>query len=704
MELNVNYQEKIDENFKIIESISRKINSLELLSFLAYFNSLHSKDEYEDYREGRNYFVSEVVANQCLKNEAIDNSNVNDEEKLRYFFEIQEATLNYCSLRTTKDLSDKYVKGDLLNEISSKIELETKTVKNPGHPIHHLQFSKELYKPFNDQIYKSFGFTLSDILLISDGLLEFLTKRLEKQRKQYNNLSNSFTRETIKLKKGKSKQKFIKYNNIDFSDLVKKNEHEIREYYVNFFRIQFLYNIDKSWVFKSEELSEFLNIDIKNVTSLLDSFSIGFNSLPNSSDIFNSENILIKKPLIKNKDSYLLTSVPLLTWCASELFEDFFKKNSKLFGKFTKQKHNFLQITSEKYFQTILPEAKHYSNMFYGSTESRMETDCIIIFNEYLFIVEAKANKLSSKAKSGHNLKVKDQLEDILINSHNQALRVLNYLKEEKEVEFSNKLNQKLNVKISDYKEVYLVSLTLEQFGNIVPIIKNNDNDNFFDKSNFPLVISLYDLAIINDLFETPSLFFKYLDFRNSYLKYSNTYIFEELDLIGYFIKGLGNNILNVLKNREYADVSYFQFTPETDFINNYYFQLQKGFLNVAKPSYFKNKIFKELIIKIDKSNLKHSIETSLYLLSFNPKSIFDFTQKIKKTIDQFKIDKKLHDCSIYTQDEGGIGFTYMIDVDEDNLLKVLENYIKYKKSQSNSKVWIGIGEINNQIMSIIKI
>ncbi len=701
MELNVNYQEKINENFKVIEGISRKINSLELLSFLAYFNSLHSKDEYEDYRKGRNYFVSEVVANQCLKNEIVDNSNVNDEDKLSYYFEIQEATLNYCSLRTSKDLSDKYIKGDLLNEISSKIELETKTVKNPGHPIHHLQFSKELYKPFNDQIYQSFGFTLSDILLISDGLLEFLTKRLEKQRKQYNNLSNFFTRETIKLKKGKSKKKNIIYNDIDFSDLVKKNESEIREYFVNFFKIQFLYNVEKSWVFKLEELSEFLNIDIRNVTSLFDIFSIGFNSLPDSLDIFNSENILIKKPFIKNKDSYLLTSVPLLTWCASELFENFFKKNSKLFGKFTKQKHNFLQITSEKYFQNILPGAKQYSNMFYGSTESRMETDGIIIFNEYLFIIEAKANKLSSKAKSGHYLKVKDQLEDILISSHNQALRALSYLKEKKEVEFSNKLNQKLNLKISDYKEVYLVSLTLEQFGNIVPIIKNNDNEDFFEKSNFPWVISLYDLVIINDLFETPSLFFKYLDFRNSYLKYSNTYIFEELDLIGYFLKGLGGNILNLLENK---DFSYFQFSPETDFINDYYFQIQKGILNINKPSYFKNKIFKELITKIDMSNLNYSIETSLYLLSFNPKSIFDLTQKYKKTIDQFKIDKKLHDCSIYTQNEGGFGFTYMIDSCEDNLLEVLENYIKYKKSQFNSKVWIGIGEINSQTKFIIKI
>ncbi len=154
----------------------------------------------------------------------------------------------------------------------------------------------------------------------------------------------------------------------------------------------------------------------------------------------------------------------------------------------------------------------------------------------------------------------------------------------------------------------------------------------------------------------------------------------------------------------ENKDFSYFQFSPETDFINDYYFQIQKGILNINKPSYFKNKIFKELITKIDMSNLNYSIETSLYLLSFNPKSIFDLTQKYKKTIDQFKIDKKLHDCSIYTQNEGGFGFTYMIDSCEDNLLEVLENYIKYKKSQFNSKVWIGIGEINSQIKFIIKI
>lgn len=245
----------------------------------------------------------------------------------------------------------------------------------------------------------------------------------------------------------------------------------------------------------------------------------------------------------------------------------------------------------------------------------------------------------------------------------------MTYLKENEVATFQNKNRQKINIQLDNFKEVILISLTLEQLGNIVPIIKTSDKLNYFGEKHFPWIISLYDLVIINDLFETPSLLFSYLEVRNKFLGYENTYIYEELDIIGYFLKQRGNTLSQMIESERKEGTNYFYFVPETDFINNYYmykYSLPNKY--IRKPSYFTNDDFKQLICKIDKSNITRSIETSVRLMRYNQNSINDLCQKYSKSKKMFKKDKELHDCSIFTKEQGGFGFTYMISNNENEL------------------------------------
>lgn len=124
----------------------------------------------------------------------------------------------------------------------------------------------------------------------------------------------------------------------------------------------------------------------------------------------------------------------------------------------------------------------------------------------------------------------------------------------------------------------------------------------------------------------------------------------------------------------------------------------------IKKPSYFTNPDFKELICKIDSSYLPYSIETSVLLMEYNKISIEELSKKYRKAKTMFLKDKELHDCSIFTKERGGFGFTYMVSQNEEELKGKLEFYITYKKKQMFAKTWIGVGELKNEIKFIYSV
>lgn len=693
---------EIENNLQVIIDICSKINSFDLLSYISFYNHLQDVEEYSDYRGDKHFFVSESIACQCLKNLYIENTTISDKEVLESFEKIQEATLKYCGMNDAYQMLKQNDRDNITSEIVSKIESESRHIRNPGHPRHHLSFSEELLKPFENKIESIFRFKLQDTIIIRKGITDFLQKKYKYYRDTAIENAKTHSKQTLKYKNKKISYEQLEIEIDNIEDIVNLSDSEIRRLFKLHFFSQLMINSSQFGSFTSSELADFLNIEEYNVKNFLNRFSCTFESVKNNENIYQPISILKHKPFIKYKDKYIIPSIPLLIWAVEEEIENEFKKDSKLFGKFIERKHEFLLEKSENYFRNLLPNAKLFTNLYYGDNETRLETDGLIILNDYLFIVEAKANRLSSKARSGHRLKTEDHLNDIVKSSYSQALRTLNYLNNKKNVVFQNKKRKKIEINIQDFKEVILISLTLEQLGNIVPILKTSDKLNYFDKDYFPWIISIYDLVVINDFFETPSLLLSYLNVRKKFLSYENTFIYEELDIIGYFLKGRGNAISSIIEKEKNEGVNDFFFEPETDFINNYYMYKDRHPNRfISKPSYFNNNDFKDLICKIDKSNLPLSLKISTNLMRYNQNSINHLSNKYKKTVKMFQKDKKLHDCSIFTKEHGGFGFTYMISKNEDELRETLINYIKHKKNEFLAKTWIGIGEINGVIRFI---
>ncbi|SNV50015.1 Uncharacterised protein [Chryseobacterium taklimakanense] len=691
---------KLQENFEIICDISGKINSLDLISYLAFYNALHNGNEYSDYREDKHFFVAEAVAIHCLKKPIIEQTIISEDELPFAFEKIQEAALRFCFLSDAISMSEKPMDKSLLSEINLTLQRESANIRNPGHPEHHLSFSKILYKPFNDKIEKIFGFSHDTTIIIRKKIVEFLRKKYATASDETIEKGKVLAKQLIKYKKGVVGAESIGSNIVNLEEVINKREIDIRDLCIKHSLTQLYKNFSKCYVFTVDELAEFCDIDVTEVKNFLNTYSCQFLEIPENEKIYQPLNYLHHKPIIKHNESYLIPSIPLFNWAVEEVYKKEFRKHTKLFDRYTKIKHDFLLDTGVDYFSSLLPESKIYKNVFYYDGENRYETDAIIVFDNYVFVIEAKANVISEKAKSGHKDKTKDHLNDLIKKSYDQAVRTIDFI--EIGADFYDK-NGKLIVIEKPRNAVFqLVSLTLEPLGNIIPKIKTDDELNFFSEKYFPWIISLYDLISINDFFETPSLLFHYLDSRSRFLEYNDAHIYEEMDLVGYFISRGGLDLDRFIEKAKNEGANYVYFDNETDFINNYYMHLFEG-RPIKKPSYFKNLKFKELISKIDNSSIPCKSLVSLKLLSFNRNSINDLMQKIEKIKKMYYKDDELHDASIFTMSDGGFGFTFMIGNDYELLEKRLDQYISFKKNQMFAKTWVGIAEYKNEIR-IIKI
>lgn len=346
-----NLPQEISSNLSIIQNVCRNVNSLNLISYIAFYNHLHNANEYEDNRGDKNFFVSEVIACQCLKNEIIINSKFETEEILESFLKIQEATLKYCGMSDAKIMLERSKEENVFDEITNKLEQESKHIRNPGHPKHHLIFTEKLYKPFENQIEKIFGFTVKDTIVIRDEIINFLNERYRKSRQSCNETAKIFSKETIKFKNNKIKEKelTIQIENID--EIIKFSDQEIRKIYnIHFFNI-LMTQLSQVWCFSAQELAEFTNLETKNVENFLKILSCEFNSLDISEEIYKPISILKSKPIIRHNGLYLVPSTPLLNWSVEDLFEREFKKDKKLYGKYISQKHEFLLNESISFFK-----------------------------------------------------------------------------------------------------------------------------------------------------------------------------------------------------------------------------------------------------------------------------------------------------------------------------------------------------------------
>ena len=194
-----------------------------------------------------------------------------------------------------------------------------------------------------------------------------------------------------------------------------------------------------------------------------------------------------------------------------------------------KKKGEYLEDKSLELFQKILPDCKVYKNLKYGIDD---EVDGVVIYDNHIFIIEAKSNKFTLGAKKGNVDKIKTNTKDIVEKAYQQAIRAKKYILSNDSVEFRDK-NKKVVLTINREKinSIFLINTTLEPLNHITTNLTSLKEFGFIQDDEWIWSVYLNDLRIISEILELPSEFLVYVERRIKHNDYPQIKMTEEIDI-----------------------------------------------------------------------------------------------------------------------------------------------------------------------------
>lgn len=551
-------------------------------------------------------------------------------------------------------------------------------VRGDSYSNHKIEMCRELFSKFDDVLNSKYKIVSKELIDELINISEYPLKNLEIQKKYFNEMRlahQDFVKKIDALPNDEEKADFLKNyrKSRDLESINEKLQHIHDETEISF--NDSIFKIHKSILPK--EILEQLSIDVGENIDFKKGKIVYFPS---------NETLIYDKPLIKINDEYYCFNSALIIYNLHTILENIIMSiipPAKHQKNYYKKKGEYLEDKSLEIFQKILPNSEVYENLKYGIDD---EVDGIVIYDNNIFIVEAKSNKFTIGAKKGNIDKIKRNTKDIVEKAYQQAIRAKKYILENEEVEFRDK-KKKTVLKISREKinNIYLVNTTLEPLNHISTNLTSLQEFGFIQNDECIWSIYLNDLKIISEILDSPSEFLVYVDRRIKFNDYPQIRMAEEIDIFGYFLsEGLYFDDINFPEDG-------FMLNIDSSFSKNIdlYYLWKEGNLDKAqeKPSYFDgcNDNIKFLVKDLENLNKESFSLLTSFLLSLDC-----YTHKLIK--EQIELILK----SIRTD------FHTYIDNKNIGVVFVSERIYEYDKLQQQCEIYAYERKINNWFVVII--
>jgi hypothetical protein len=673
-----------------------RFETFQLIANITHYNHLHDIKKYADFRGDRMFVIPELVALYLLKGGYVPTAQVDLNSFWSELRAVQNTMSKYFAIKSAMISSDNADQADdTLSRVTNKLMQDEILVRNPGLPDHHRIISKQLFSPLDVQLKAHFGFSVAEGILIRDKIVDLINHRFYKAMDEALTKSIPVKEEVVRFRNTGYRNEDSELSQdqlLQFSAMKSKQmKKEVEAYFV----AKIYFELQSVYLFSSAELSEYSGLHIETTDRFLEHFSTTFGTVNADQEIVAPDSILKSRPVIKYGKHHIVPSFPLLTWCVEPAFEKYINSLPKLAAKYKDVKHDYLLEEGMRLLSSILSSATIYpQNLFYNTEEGKCETDGLIGYDRTLFIIEAKGHRLSQKAKDGSYQRTEKHLKQIIRDSTSQGRRTKKYITGSDLAVFTTQNGKQIEVDPKLYDEFIIVSLTLEPLGHLIPLLKVTNDLDYFGGGVFPWIISIYDLIVIADHMELPILLLHYLKRRKRFLEVDNINIYEEIDMLAYFLSN-GLYIENTIKDAFDKDVSWMSFDNNTDDIMDYYmykFGHKQDF--TPKVKFFMPEDFMALLKGIEDSDIPHRTEIMLEMLQLSSNSVKNLMDYIRKVKQQFNEDGMQHDCSIGVSG-GHFGITFMAGPDQKSLDQMLYHHCNYKYDQLKARTWIGVGDLS---------
>lgn len=609
--------EKIKENLpkfeeeirELIDSLKTDILSCDTKQILDYFSALYSFSTpdtvTEDMDSDRSFKLDYL--HSLITAIGSSNSKECDEKILRNIDETLEK-LKMQSLLYLMFTSD--FNGEP-NQIKFLQSLHHMVVRGDSYSEHKIQMCKELFSKFDEVLKSKYNITSNDLIDELINIANYPIRNLEIQKKYFDEMMmahKGFVQQAKQIHSEEESATFLEQ--YKQSDSLKHTNDKLQKIY------------DETGVSFNDSIFKIHETSLPHEILEQLSIRLGENTDFQNGKIeyFPTNNTYIyDKPIVKIGEEYYCYNSASMYYNLQSLLENILLDTippNKHQKNYYKKKGEYLEDQSLELIQQILPGCDVYKNLKYGIDD---EVDGIVIYDNHIFIVEAKSNKFTLGARQGDINKIKRNTKDIVEKAYQQAIRAKKYIISNELVEFRDK-NKKtvLTINRNDINNIYLINATLEPLNHISSDLSSLKEFGFIQDDEWIWSIYLNDLRIISEIIELPSEFLVYIERRIKYNDFPQIKMAEEIDIFGYFLsEGLYFDDIDFPK-------SGFMLNIDSSFSKNidlYYHWKEVAFNKVQKkPAFFdgcKNNI-KFLVEKIENTNKKNLSILTKFLLSLD--------------------------------------------------------------------------------------
>jgi len=448
--------------------------------------------------------------------------------------EALEATELYFSTEFTQDGYGERYPG-----VEAEVRFMTvmRTLKMRGDSVqeHHDELFLALFEPHKTFLRARFGFSASEFVSAMHAIDETLVERVgdyeETRSRLLEELQKQFDRFVARrISEGPvpgNDQINEEFFALPATEQLNAEKRRTRE------SISSMFDIAPDSTIK-EKILDFLSADAGSNLEFLDGNGRGWPI---------GESIIRRKPAVRRDGRYYLFNPLLLSRVLIDMFETAVREADAAYFRdvYLPKRSALLEESVLEHLVRLLPGAKVYRNLKYEAIDDGktklFETDAILIFDRYLFIIEDKAGGVTRAAHRAAIARIKEHLENLIADAAKQGFRTRDYIAEHSPARFRDSSGRDVEVpNLDSFDGCFVITPTLTPLAHFAARLAVIRQLASLPNGAWPWSVFLNDLRIISEIVESPAEFVLYLERRllaNETVDIATT---DELDYLMYFL------------------------------------------------------------------------------------------------------------------------------------------------------------------------
>lgn len=400
--------------------------------------------------------------------------------------------------------------------------------------------------------------------------------------------------------------------------------------------------------------------------------------------------IVTSKPLIRHEGKFYAFVPQILARYMFETFEKWIRDaDPRYFDRtYQKTRGEVLETLALEHLRKLLPGCQSYHQLHYvyahdGVSESG-EVDGVVLFDNVVFIIEAKAGAFSASAKRGGEERIRKHIGELIDKAYEQGKRALAFIKSEDEVTFQDDRGKDvLSLCANDYTRFYLVNVTLDCQERIFTQLNSLRAMSFLQGENWPWTVFINDLRVISEIIESPCEFLLYLDRRIRANDIPEFSVFDELDYLMHFLKdGLFLETLERGENQSYGLVGY------TEELDRYYDYLAGRVSSGKKPQLAIPEKMRTFVQRIEQCGCAGFAGVGARLLMYDYNEQVQVSENIDRIVAECSQDGRDRDVTLTSHHTGhGVSIIASRDVFP-ALQSRVENFARLRQYETQATIW----------------